>query len=194
MLAKNFNLESAEAMLRENLRWRKENKIDSIQSENWDDMIPDFPVSMDTYDKIGQPRKGQRHRRFCTSIVENITGQVFERQQKGMQIVQVVALLNADGFNVVQHACPVCIPGWIQFMQTIESYYPEWIDEFIIINAPATVQIVLNAIRPVLSRSTREAVKVFGPNKRKWMDYLDKKISKEERRPQYGGKKPAFKQ
>ncbi|ODM90080.1 SEC14-like protein 2 [Orchesella cincta] len=208
---RNFDINSAEQKLLENLKWRKENGIDNMRNEDWSDMSLDIPVTIDTYDKTGRPigvfdisdwdtrgivlqGRGQRALRYLMSCVENITGQVYERQEKfGMNVTQVVVLANADGFNVIQHACPVCLPLWIQFVQLIESYYPEALDEFIIINATPAIQVVMEAIKPFLRKTNRDAIKVFDANKAKWMPYMDAKISKEERRKRYGGTKPPFK-
>ncbi|ODM89051.1 SEC14-like protein 2 [Orchesella cincta] len=199
--ARNFDINSAETMIRENLKWREENGIDNITKEDWSDM------TIDTYDKTGRPigvidiydwntrgavlgGKGARLHRYDISIVENITRQVYKLQDKGINVTQVVVLGNAAGFNVVQHACPVCLPIWIQFVQVIESYYPGALDELIIIDATPAIQILMEALKPFFSQNTRDAIKVFGPNRAKWMEYLDNKISREERRKHYGGTKP----
>ncbi|CAL8148526.1 unnamed protein product [Orchesella dallaii] len=207
--ARNFDINAAETMLRENLKWRKEKNIKNIKNEDFGDLVQDYHLTIDTYDKIGQPigvvdiynwdirraiiqGKGQRLLRMVTGLVENITGQVCERQKKGMNVTQVVALFNADGVNVIQQACPICLPLWVQFVTVIENYYPEWIDEFIIIQSAPPVEIVLNAVRPIFSKRTSEAMKVFGHNKKVWMAHLDNKISRSERRKDYGGTKPPY--
>ncbi|CAL8098282.1 unnamed protein product [Orchesella dallaii] len=205
--ARNLESGAAEKMIREMLKWRKDNAIDNMRLENWSDMVDDFHVTVDTYDKTGRPvgvidiydwdirqavlqGKGQRLLRFIINLVENITTQMHERQELGMNVTQVVVLGNANGFNVIQHACPLCLPLWIQFIQIIESYYPQVLDEIIIFDAPPTIQVVLEVIRPFFSRYTSEAIKIFGPNRSRWMAYLDEKISREERRSPYGGTKP----
>ncbi|ODM90691.1 SEC14-like protein 3 [Orchesella cincta] len=128
--------------------------------------------------------------RYLIYGVENITGQVYEQQQKGMNVTQVVVLGSAEGFNLIQHGCPICLPIWIQFVQTIGSHYPEALDELIIINGTPLIKVVLVALKPILSKTNREAIKIFGMNKNEWMEYLDKKVSREERRQHYGGTKP----
>ncbi|CAL8083736.1 unnamed protein product [Orchesella dallaii] len=207
--ARNFDIHAAEVMLRENLKWRKDQKVENTRNEDFSDLKQDFHLTLDTYDKIGQPigvidlyewdmrravlqGKSPRLVRYIMALVENITGQVCERQQKGMNVTQVMVLLNADGINVVQQACPICMPLWIQFITSVENYYPEWIDEFIIVDSSPAVQIILNVIRPFFSRNTRNAIKVFGHNRKNWMTYLDNKISRSERRKEYGGIKPPF--
>ncbi|CAL8098288.1 unnamed protein product [Orchesella dallaii] len=205
--ARHFDGDAAEKMIREMLQWRKDNAIDNMRLENWRDMAQDFHATIDTYDKTGRPvgvidiydwdirqavlqGNGRRLLRYVIYLVENITTQMYERQELGMNVTQVVVLGNADGFNVIQHGCPLCLPLWIQFIQIVESYYPQALDELIIIDASPAIQVVLEAIRPFLSRTTRDAIKIFGPNRAKWMAYLDDKISKAERRPKYGGTKP----
>lgn len=53
--ANKFDMNAAEEALMENLRWRREFKMDDIQKENFDDVKDDFPVHIDTFDKKGQP-------------------------------------------------------------------------------------------------------------------------------------------
>jgi len=205
--ARDFDVNAAETMLRQNLRWRKENKIDSIHLENWSDMIKEFHATMDTYDKDGRPvgvidiydwdirqaaiqGKGQRLLRYLDYLMENVTTQVYERLGAGMPVTQWKVLGNADGFNLIQHGCALCIPLWIQFVQGLEKHYTGWLDEFIIIDAPSTINIVFEAVKPFLSTQTRDAIKIFSANRAKWMPYLEERIERSERRPPYGGTKP----
>lgn len=64
------------------------------------------------------------------------------------------------------------------------------LDELIVIDAPTTINVVLEAIRPFLTRATRDALKIFGPNRNKWLPYIEQRVAKDQRRPQYGGTKP----
>ncbi len=58
---------------------------------------------------------------------------------------------------------------------------------------PQAVNIILEILKPALSKYTREAITILPPNKRKWMAYLDERISRSERRQAYGGtKSPAI--
>ncbi|CAL8089273.1 unnamed protein product [Orchesella dallaii] len=149
--ARNFDLRSAENMLRENLKWRREQKIDGIRKEDWNDMRRDYHATIDTYDKEGRPigvidiydwdirravlqGKGQRLLRYMDYLLESITTQVFERQDRGMNVTQWKVLGNADGFNLIEHGCPLCIPLWIQFIQGLENHYHGWLDELIVID------------------------------------------------------------
>lgn len=57
--SRDFDINAAEAMLRDNLKWRKERKMDTILKENWDDMWKDFHATIDTQDRDGRPSKNQ---------------------------------------------------------------------------------------------------------------------------------------
>lgn len=70
--------------------------------------------------------------------MENITTQVFERQAKGMNVTQWKVLANCEGFNMITHGCPICLPLWIQFVNSLENHYPGWLDELIAIDGNST--------------------------------------------------------
>ncbi|CAL8069526.1 unnamed protein product [Orchesella dallaii] len=171
-------------------------------------MEKDFHESINTYDKEGRPigvvdigtwdiraaiiqGRGQRLLRYLDRLMENATDQVFERQERGMNVTQWKVLINADGFNLITHACPRCIPVYIQFVQSLENHYPGWIDELIAVDAPTSVQVIINILQPFLSKSSRESLRIFNSNRVKWMAYLDSKISRDERTSLYGGTKPS---
>lgn len=53
--------------------------------------------------------------------------------------------------------------------------------------ASPVYDIVLNLIRPLFSPASRKAIKIFNDDKNVWMKYLDKKISRDQRRIEFGG-------
>lgn len=55
--ARNYDVASAEEMLRTHINWRKERKIDGILEENWDDIKQDYHATIDTHDREGRPSK-----------------------------------------------------------------------------------------------------------------------------------------
>lgn len=67
---------------------------------------------IDIYDwdvrKIALQGLGGRLLRYMDYLMENITMQVFERQALGMNVTQWKVLGNADGFNLIEHGCPLC--------------------------------------------------------------------------------------
>ncbi|ODM99662.1 putative SEC14-like protein 6 [Orchesella cincta] len=206
LMANDFDMSAAVNMLAKNLRWRRENKMSSIHLENFDDMKRDFPTSVDTNDRDGRPvgtldvsqwnirnaivtGRSQRLLRYICMLLENITNQVLVKNKNGANVTQWDVVMNADGMNMINHGCPSCIQVWMRFMYSLQNYYPGWMHEFIVIDAPFAVNLILDATRPAVSRDIRENMKVFGTNRIQWMQYLDSKISRKERTEAFGGTK-----
>jgi hypothetical protein len=202
--AKNLNLRQAENMLIENLKWRKQYNIDTIHDEDWADMFQDYPYTNDTFDLAGRPigafslsewdfRKASatgnqvRLFRYMVKLLDEATNSVIRLQAQGKNVTQYKVLMNMEGFNLVQHGCSSCLPGFTHFVQAYENYYPGFADAIVIINTPSAFQVILNLVRPVFTPYTRDAVKAFGTNRAQWMEYFDKEIAKDQRYPDFGG-------
>lgn len=202
--AKNLNIRQAEIMLMENLKWRKQYNIDAIHDEDWSDMFQDYPYTNDTFDRSGRPigafsladwdfRKavtsGRQVRlfKYMIKLLDEATNAVLRLQSEGKNVTQWKVLMNMDGFNLVQHGCGTCLPGFTYFVQAYENFYPGFADAIVTINTPAAFHTILTLVRPVFTPLTRDTLKVFGSNKAQWMDYLDKEISRDQRYPDFGG-------
>lgn len=57
LIYKNFKVEQASQALKDNLKWRKKQSVDSILKEDWSLMEKEFPYDFDVKDKDGRPRK-----------------------------------------------------------------------------------------------------------------------------------------
>jgi predicted nucleic acid-binding protein len=55
--SKNFNILRAQEGLKNHLRWRAANQMDTINEEDWSDMEREFKYSLESRDKQGQPSK-----------------------------------------------------------------------------------------------------------------------------------------
>lgn len=203
----------------QNLKWRKQHKIDGIRDEDWSDFVLDYPYTNDTFDFAGRPSKrklaindsnptftslshvmftylvgafsisdwdfrrastsGNQMRlfRYMTKLLEEATVSVIKLQSEGKNVTQWKVLMNMDGFNLIQHACGSCkmnlgclttsikersgqasvfrlafdlfscttnikilcaetgLPGFTNFVQTYENYYPAFADAIVIINS-----------------------------------------------------------
>ncbi|ODM88861.1 Protein real-time [Orchesella cincta] len=156
--ARNWDISDAKTMLFDTLKWRKENKIHSILQENWSDLEQDFPANFESSDKMFRPictmemgewdfrlavltGKSQRLNRYLAYIIERYVSDVFKAQAAGRNVTRALVLVDAEGFSLRKHACPLCIPILIRWTVTMEMYYPQFTNEIIIINAPTTVSI-----------------------------------------------------
>ncbi|ODM91757.1 putative SEC14-like protein 6 [Orchesella cincta] len=70
---------------------------------------------------------------------------------------------------------------FIRMTAGMETHYPGFWEEIIVVGAPAGSRIGLEAVRPVMSPQTREILKIFDMNKRQWGSYLDERISPDQR-------------
>ncbi|ODM91709.1 SEC14-like protein 4 [Orchesella cincta] len=205
--ARNWDIPAAKTMLFDNLKWRKENKIKSILQEDWSDLEQDFPASFSTTDKMSRPiitmemgdwdfraavltGKAQRLNRYLIYTIERYVNSVFEAQAAGRNVTRVLVLVDLEGFSLRKHACPLCIPILIRWTATMESYYPQFTNEIIVINAPTTITVPFNSIKPLMSQDTRDQFQIFGTDKQQWVKYLDSKVDRSQRTQRYGGTKP----
>ncbi|ODM88857.1 SEC14-like protein 4 [Orchesella cincta] len=203
---KNWDIPSAKTMLLDNVKWRKDNKINSILQENWSDVEQDFPASFHNSDKIGRPiltmnfgewdfravvlaGKSRRLDRYLTYTTEKYVNNVFKAQAAGKNVTRALILIDMDGFSIQRTACPLCIPIFIRWTSTMESYYPQFTNEIVMINAPSAISIPLNAIKPFMTPDTRDQLKAFDTNKQQWMKYLDARVDRSQRTQRYGGTK-----
>ncbi|CAL8069485.1 unnamed protein product [Orchesella dallaii] len=178
--------------------------MDTINEEDWSDMKDDYHYDADTFDREGRPigtlnigpwnfrraaitGKMPRLLRYMDKMLEEATQAVIKLQGMGKNVTQWKVILNMDGFNLIQHACPRCLPGYASFVSSYEEHYPQFADALILINNPPAFQVVLELVRPIFTAPTRKALKIFGQDKKQWEAYLEKEISQEERRPEFGG-------
>lgn len=123
--SKNFRLQDSIAAIKEAMQWRELNSMDSIANEDFSDLEHDFPLYFDGVDKQGRvimeshfgewpvrsavvSGKLRRLNRYGVKAIEYATRKVRELQASGKNVTQWVMLLNMDGFNVIQQACPSC--------------------------------------------------------------------------------------
>jgi len=204
--ARKFNIKAAEQLLMNDLKWRKEERMDTIDKEDWSDMEEEFPWYLDGYDISGKPiltanydewdvRKGvlsgklQRLMRWMAYAQEAAVRRVRELQTQGKNITQWNFIINMNNFNLVQHACVQCLPIYTTFVSNYENHFPGSADKIMLLNTPEVFEVVLNLIRPIMSEQTREALKVYNNNKAEWDPIVFKDIKRDQLVKEYGGSK-----
>ncbi|ODM79005.1 SEC14-like protein 2 [Orchesella cincta] len=204
--AKYLNIPAAQNMLNENLKWREVNRMKEILTEDWSDMKEDFPLTISNHDRQGRPvatlemgdwdlrsavLQGRMPRllRYMDWYQEEIIRQILAAQDDGKNVTRATVLVDIEGFNLLQHLCASCMSVFIRMTAGMETHYPGFWEEIIVVGAPAGSRIGLEAVRPVMSPQTREILKIFDMNKRQWGSYLDERISPDQRTTRYGGTK-----
>ncbi|XP_021955529.1 SEC14-like protein 4 [Folsomia candida] len=202
--AKNLNIRGAEKMLRQHLAFRKEYRMDTIADEDFGNLVYEYAYSTDGVDYEGRPvlalnaadwdirrgiLSGQKDHiiRWSLRAYEIGNRRVRELQNSGQNVTQFVMVCNFDGFNIIQHACLQCIDVIVNFLVTYENNFPGMADSIIAIKTPQTFDLVLRALTSVMSKETREAVKIWGPNRDEWQTNLLKQIPADQLDEEFGG-------
>jgi len=204
--AKKFNLKAAETLLMDDIKWRKQNRMDTIEHEDWSDMEEAYPWFVDGYDIYGKPigtanwdewdiRKGvlagklKKMMRWMTYGQETAVRRVRELQAQGKNVTQWHFIINMNNFNLHQHACAQCMPLYTNFISTYEHHYPGSSDKIMLLNTPETFEVVLNLMRPLMSEQTQEALKIYSNNRNEWEHIVFADIKKDQLVKEYGGTK-----
>ncbi|OXA64701.1 protein real-time isoform X2 [Folsomia candida] len=200
-----FQLDTAEDRLIRNLRWRQEQRMDTIHTEDFSDMWKnDFRYYTEGRDKLGRPfvlveikdmdprrfiiqGKGERLVRYLDKGFDEVCGLVRELGEKWNNMTRVNVLVNADGFNVVQHACIPCIPIMLRHIFSFVEHFPECADKFIFVNCPRTVEQILSIGKAVVTEEMQNSIFIYGKDKKIWMQGLSQDFDKDQLPPSLGG-------
>jgi len=206
--AKNYDVESAAAMIRNAIEWRKRNNIDSILSEDWSSVERALPYRNDGVARDGSPileiqsgkwsvRKfvlsGKRdvYNKYLTRISEHMATKVREQAAKtgNNNITQHISLYDLSGYNIREHGCVACIPAQLQTPRDFEAYFPQAFKALYFLNTPKVFEALLILLRPVMSPYTNKVLHVYGSNKHEWSQHIFKIVAPDQIMPGYGGTK-----
>jgi len=202
--ARNFNIDQSEAMLNENIKWRKANKMDSILQEDWSEFHEKYPYYLDTTSKDGSPilsgnfgdwdirgiaLAGRMPHliRYLVKGMEDAVTLVRKMQDQGKNVTQFDFLVNMDNYNIVQHGCLQCVSFYLALINNYENYYPGFANRIALFNTPPVFEVVLRVIRPIMSQITRQSLRVYGQDKGQWNKALWAIADKSQLTPEYGG-------
>ncbi|ODM97785.1 SEC14-like protein 2, partial [Orchesella cincta] len=201
--AGNWKVKSAMDLLMKHLEWRENESIDTIEKEDWANVIKEFPVFFDSVDKSGKPiievwfaewqtRKAvlagrlSTLSRMTTLAMESTSRKIWESRAEGKNVTQMIFLGELEGASVIQHMCPACLPVYLTMATNMENHYPYFVNKLYLMNMPASFDIILRLLKPILRASTRETITPY-VNKDQWMKVLDETIDKNQRSVRFGG-------
>ncbi|ODM99830.1 SEC14-like protein 2 [Orchesella cincta] len=122
-------------------------------------------------------------------MLEDCAQNMIADQYKGANVTEFSLVMNLDGFNAIQHTCPACLSAYSSFVTAYQNYYPGYTHGITLINTPPIFKTVLDVIQPLFTPRTKKILKIIGQNKKEWQEHLDKEISREALRPEFGGTK-----
>jgi len=208
--ARQFNAEIAEEMFVKHLNWRRDKRIDELDRLDWSYFEEEFGYSVDIKDKSGRPFitidstrwdvrqavvSGQRDKLvlWMVKMMEDAARKVREYQKAGNKVTRWGIIFDLSYFNLVQSGCLQCITVYAEFVENCEHYYPNTVDKIFLVNTPMLFETVLSVVRPIMSQETRNNLRVYGTDKRKWQQALRKDFDAQELPKQFGGTRPDFK-
>ncbi|XP_035715534.1 uncharacterized protein LOC110859642 isoform X2 [Folsomia candida] len=137
----NYDIPAAARMLRENLRWREENEMDTILDEDWTEFNSQYRFNLDGCDDNGAPvavlfvgewdmrraalaGQSDKMRRFIDKCFEEVTTVLRNMQAHGSNATRPNLILDVASLSVQVQACPRCIPFYIYLVQTLGAHFP----------------------------------------------------------------------
>ncbi|XP_074026952.1 SEC14-like protein 2 isoform X2 [Leptinotarsa decemlineata] len=199
--ARNWNLEAAEKMLRQSMKWRQQWEVDGALKE-WKppDVITLYHPSGTTgFDKDGAPV-------ICVPFVgfdvvgllhsatrQDLIKMTISILEKNLDMAaktgenQVVVIFDMEGFNLRQYAWRPAAEMVISLIQMYEANYPEILKACFIINAPRVFAIAFGVVKKFLNDYTLGKIQIFKSNPQKWKAAILKNITPENIPKHYGG-------
>ncbi|ELT92854.1 hypothetical protein CAPTEDRAFT_220522 [Capitella teleta] len=204
LTARNFDLQRAEAMVRNSISWRKAYGTDDLLA-TWtppEALAKHWPGGLFGHDREGRPILWQLCKNFETRTLlkcvkksdiikfyiyrmEKVMADFEEQTKKrGQRISKSVHISDLDGLSLRM----VFAPGISQMLKHIfgilEGNYPENLRSSYVINAPSIFPIVFNIVKPFLSAETKQKVHILG---RDWKTELFKAVDPSEIPVHWGG-------
>ncbi|CAL8091590.1 unnamed protein product [Calicophoron daubneyi] len=191
--AREWNLDEAEKMLRNDTKWRVENRVDDIL--DWfrvsEVTRKYFPVSYFGRDKEGHPVTfaligrmepksfwmSERRADFMLSRIyslEYAAKVLFPEcsKREGKYIDKICVLLDLDQMSR-KHVTPFSLSLAAEWVTMLEAHYPENLAAAYILNAPRIFNTMFNFFKPFLGPATQAKIHVFTSDYHELSEYLD---------------------
>ncbi|XP_041379293.1 SEC14-like protein 2 [Gigantopelta aegis] len=201
--ARRFDLNKAETMLRNNLTWREQNKVDTIlETFTIPEVIKKYYIGglfgrdkegsliwIDPYgymDLKGMLRSAKKSDIIKSKIhlLETIYKKFDELTQKeGRRVDQLVIIFDLQ-YMGLKHLWKPGVDVLLEVLAMFEDYYPETLKVSYVINAPRIFPIAYSLVRPILSEDTVRKIHVLGSN---YKDTLLKYIDEDQIPAHWGG-------
>jgi len=188
------------------MKWREENKMDKILTEDFSDFESNFKMWTEGRDRRGKPilyyeaathdtrkailaGKSERYLRYVDMKLEETSELVRELGNKYGNITRGHLVLNMDGYNLVIHGCAQCVPILLRMIMSFQNHWPLLADNFILVNTPAIMEPMLNVIRSIAIPEYRDSIQVFGTNRNHYVKALSNEFDFDMLPPAVGGTK-----
>ncbi|KAJ6642069.1 SEC14-like protein 2 [Pseudolycoriella hygida] len=204
--ARNWNIENAEKMFRDSIKWRERWNVDDIANWKVPKPLLDFtPHGLSGFDKDGCPiiiipfagmdMWGILHTvsraDFIRATIQNIEKylKIGLEQSKihGPQARQFVILFDMEGFSLKQYTWRPAAEVVISLIKMYEANYPEILKCCFIINVPKVFAFVYNIIKNFLDTYTLSKIFIFKNDSKKWLPKLLEHVDESQLPTYFGG-------
>ncbi|KZS17891.1 SEC14 protein 2 [Daphnia magna] len=207
LVARDFDLDQAEKMLRRSVEWRRANRVDEILDQ-WEPpvaLVKYYPMSIIGNDKfycpvsvvafgkadwrgILQSVSKTDYLRYLTYMAE--TNYVLMRKNSlltGKPVTLQTFIIDMDGLSMRQMSYKPFREVGLEAIKISEANYPESLRRVFIINAPKVFTFVFSMVKPFLHQATLDKISVFGFDRNEWSVALLKEIDADQLPVYYGG-------
>ncbi|XP_046460982.1 SEC14-like protein 2 isoform X2 [Daphnia pulex] len=207
LVARSFDIDQAEKMLRQSIEWRRANRIDGIldQWEPPEVLKKYYPVELAGVDKFGCPicivpfgqadwrgilqsvSKRDYLRYICYLAEMGMTEIVNNSKLAQKPIIGSMFIIDMEGLSGKQMSYKPFRDIGLETVKLLEANYPEDLRKTIIINAPKLFTLVFAMVKPFLNPVTLEKISVLGFDRKEWSAALLKEMDANQLPVRYGG-------
>ncbi|XP_045474000.1 SEC14-like protein 4 [Harmonia axyridis] len=201
LIARSWNCENAEKMLRDSMKWRQEYGVDT-ELKTWEapEVIKKYePVGCCGYDADGAPViivpfagldvVGMLHSVPKEDLIK-ATIQILERNLDlafATGYNELIVIFDMDNFNLRQYLWRPAAEVVITLIQMYEANYPEILKVCYIINAPRVFAVGFNIVKKFMGPCTINKIKIYKHDPAKWKKILVEKIGADNLPKYFGG-------
>ncbi|XP_022207773.1 SEC14-like protein 2 isoform X1 [Nilaparvata lugens] len=204
--ARNFDVDAAEKMLRESMKWRKEWDADCEHLYEPPEVFSQFyPSGVSGFDKDGAPvivlpfagldmwgfmHSVSKHDFMKVTIRKLEEYLALARKQvevHGPAAGQLVAVIDMTDFNLRQYAWRPAGEVVLSLVQMYEANYPEILKACFIINAPKVFALAFSVVKTFLNEYTINKIHIYKADPTKWQPVILKQIPKDQLPAIFGG-------
>ncbi|KAI9561267.1 hypothetical protein GHT06_012223 [Daphnia sinensis] len=207
LVARDFDVDQAEKMLRRSIEWRKANRVDEILYR-WHPpmaLVKYYPMSIIGNDKFSCPVSivafgkadwrgmlqsvsKRDYLRYITYMAEtNVATMRKNALLAGKPVTHQTFIIDMDGLSMRQMSYKPFREVGFEAIKISEANYPESLRRVFIINAPKAFTFVFSMVKPFLHQVTLAKISVFGFDKNEWSSALLKEIDTDQLPVYYGG-------
>ena len=204
LVARRFNVDKAEEMIRNDVKWRKENNVDNILDWKIPEVIEKYTAFAEIgYDFNGGPIYYLMHRNFdIRGLLHSVSKQDYLRYQiyigeksreaqvkqsklLGRPVTQHSFLMDMERFNVGDCLWKPGMDISAEAQKMFEDHYPEIINVALIINVPKIFHVIWSMFKPLMDERTISKMQIFG--KDGWQEAILAQLPAEVVPKCYGG-------